>query len=95
MNNVGKKENPLLIDGFNVDLEKLETICNLLDQHYYKRVKSLTAEEVRELDAVANKLGLDNQRFKYLERSQANSQVALTVRGHFYGLVNPSEEQYD
>ena len=72
--------NPLRIDKFNISLDKLETICNLLDKRYHKRVRSLTLEEVKELDAIAEKLGLDHECSKYLERSMMNTQVPLTVR---------------
>ena len=84
----------MLIDYFDFDLTKLETMCNLLDAKYNKRVKSLTAGEVVELDELAEKLGLDHFRFKYFERTRLNNQIPLTVRGEFYGIINPSDEQF-
>ena len=72
-NNIGTLENPLVIDEFDVDLAKLETICSLIDKKYHKRVKSLTSHEVKELEAVAETLSLDTERYKFLERTYLNN----------------------
>jgi hypothetical protein len=83
------------LTDLEVDLTKLETICHLTDQKYHKRVQSLSADEVQELDEIVETAGLDHFRYKYYERTQSNSQIPLTVRAELYGLINPSEEEFE